>query len=59
MIDLCNSSRAQTELFCPSKGKQHEKMLDGQTKWLKVGQVTVALKESRDKDVMKGHERLH
>ena len=30
-----------------SRRKQHEKKLDGLTKWLKVGRVT-ALKETRD-----------
>ena len=28
-----------------SRGKQHEKMLDGLTKWLKVGRVREALKQ--------------
>ena len=30
-----------------SKGKQLEKMLDGLTKWLKVGRVSEALKDVR------------
>ena len=30
--------------------KQHEKMLDGLTKWLKVGGVTGALKATMDRD---------
>ena len=33
-----------------STGKQGEKMLDGLTKWLKVGRVTKALKARRDRD---------
>ena len=36
-----------------SRGKQHEKMLDGLTKWLKVGRVTEALKARRDRDLWK------
>ena len=36
-----------------SRGKKHEKMLDGLTKWLKVGRVTEALKTTRDGDVRK------
>ena len=31
-----------------SRGKQREKMLDGLTKWLKVGGVTNALKATTD-----------
>ena len=34
-----------------SRGKQPEKMLDGLTKWLKIGRVTDALKVERDRDV--------
>ena len=33
-----------------SRGKQREKMLDGLTKWFKVGRVTEALKATRDRD---------
>ena len=36
-----------------SKGKQPEKMLEGRTKWLKVGQVTEAMKATRDRDAWK------
>ena len=36
-----------------SMGKQGEKMLDGLTKWLKVGRVTEALKATRDRDAWK------
>ena len=36
-----------------SMGRQHEKMLDGLTKWLKVGRVTKALKAFKDRDVWK------
>ena len=36
-----------------SRGKQPEKMLDGLTKWLKVGQVKEALKTMRDRDTWK------
>ena len=32
---------------------QREKMLDGLTKWLKVGRVTEALKATRDRDAWK------
>ena len=35
------------------KRKQHEKMLDRLPKWLKVGRVTEALKEKRDRDELK------
>ena len=33
-----------------SREKQREKMLDGLTKWLKVGGVTEALKVMKDRD---------
>ena len=33
--------------------KQHEKMLDGLTKWLKVGQVTEPPKAARDRNAWK------
>ena len=33
-----------------SRGKQHEKMLDGLTKWLKVGRVTETQKAMKDRD---------
>ena len=36
-----------------SRGKQHEKMLDGLRKRLKVGRVTKALKATRDRDAWK------
>ena len=36
-----------------SRAKQHERMLDGQTNWLKVGRVADALKLMRDRDVWK------
>ena len=36
-----------------SRGIQHEKMLDGLTKWLKVVRVTEPLKATRDRDVWK------
>ena len=36
-----------------SAGKQHEKILDGLTKWLKVGRVKEALKATRDRDAWK------
>ena len=36
-----------------SRGKQREKMLDGLTKWLKVGRVTEGLKTTRDRDAWK------
>ena len=32
------------------RGKRCENMLDGLTKWLKVGRVTEALKAARDRD---------
>ena len=35
------------------RGKQHEKMLDGLTKWFKLGRVTEALRARRDRDVWK------
>ena len=35
------------------EGKQREKMMDGLTMCLKVGQVTDALKVTRDRDVWK------
>ena len=35
------------------QGKKCEKMFDGLTKWSKVGQVTEALKETRDRDAWK------
>ena len=35
-----------------SRGKRREKMLDGITKWLKVGRVTDALKVTSDRDAM-------
>ena len=35
------------------RGKQHEKMLDGLTKQLKVGRVTEVLKARRDRDTWK------
>ena len=34
-------------------GKQREKMLDGLTKWLKLGRLTEALKARRDRDACK------
>ena len=34
-----------------SRGKQCEKMMDRPTKWLKVGQVTDALKATSNRDV--------
>ena len=37
--------------------EKREKMLDGLTKWLKVGRVTEALKATRDR-FMEGHDRL-
>ena len=33
-----------------SQGKQHEKVLDGLTKWLKEKRVTEAIKVTRDRD---------
>ena len=36
-----------------STRKQRENMLDGLTKWLKVGRVTDALKAMRDRDARK------
>ena len=36
-----------------SRGTQREKMLDELTQWLKVGQVTEALKVTKDKDARK------
>ena len=36
-----------------SRGKQCEKMLDGLTKWLKVGRVTEAMEAMRDRDAWK------
>ena len=42
-----------------SREKQGEKMLDGLTNKLKVGQVTDALKASRNRDAWKGYHRLH
>ena len=38
-----------------SRGKQREKMVDGLTKWLKVGRVTETLKDlvMRDRDARK------
>ena len=36
-----------------SRGKQHDKMLDGLRKWLKLGRVTGALKATRDRDTQK------
>ena len=36
-----------------SRGKQGEKVLDGQKQWLKVGRVTEALKATGDRDVQK------
>ena len=36
-----------------SRRKQQEKMLNGLTKWLKVGQVTDALQAMKDRDVWK------
>ena len=35
------------------RGKQREKMLDGLTKWLKVGRVKEALKVTSDRDAWK------
>ena len=35
------------------EGKQHEKMWDGLTKWLKIARMTEALKATRDRDVLK------
>ena len=35
------------------KEKQREKMLDGLTKWLKVGRLTDALKATRHSDALK------
>ena len=35
------------------RGKQREKMLDGLTKWLKVGRETEELKATRDRDAWK------
>ena len=35
------------------EGKQQQKMMDGLTKWLKVGRMTEALKARRDRDVWK------
>ena len=40
-----------------SRGKQHEKMMDGLTKWLKVRGVTETLKAKRDRHA-EGHNRL-
>ena len=45
-----------------SRGKQGGKMLDGLTKWLKVGRVTDALKATRDREawkVMVAHTKEH
>ena len=51
----------ETRTFCDkwnnprkcSMVKQREKMLDGLTKWLKVGRVTDALKVTTHRDVWK------
>ena len=36
-----------------SSGKQNEKVLDGLTKWLKIGRVTEVLEARRDRDAWK------
>ena len=36
-----------------SKGKQREKILDGLTKWLRVGRVAETLKATSDRDAWK------
>ena len=36
-----------------SRVKQREKVLDGLTKWFRVGRVTEALKATRDRDARK------
>ena len=36
-----------------NRRKQHEKMMDGLTKWLQVGQGTEPLKATRDRDAWK------
>ena len=35
------------------EGKQPEKMLNGSTKWLKIGQVTEALRVKKNRDARK------
>ena len=52
---LCGQVMRKQKLEHPvtsgmSEGKQHEKMLDGLTKWLKVGRMNEALKARRDRD---------
>ena len=45
-----------------SRGKQCEKVLDGLTKWLKVGRVTDAQEATRDRDAWKvkiAHAKEH
>ena len=44
--------------YLVSRGKQREQMLDGLTKWPKVGRVTEALKMTRDRYAMEGHDHL-
>ena len=44
--------------YLVSRGKQLEQMLDGLTKWLKVGRVTEALKMTRDRFAMEDHDHL-